>query len=366
MKFNLNDFLQLDTNGLLAVNGGSGCSSGPSSSSSGSSGGSSSSGNSSVSSSGSGSSTTETVYVPTGPCNGYLVTRTKKRGNNGTSSGTVSSSGGGSCSSSCEGVASTTYQTGSSSSSGGHGCSGGGSSAPSGGNNGGGTCSAGTQTPPVENPSTEKTSGKFAQITDGSYADNLTMQFYKKLGTVKGMEYDSAMNDGKEQNGNVIDFLFSSTGCLMAGTAKIASEATGQNISLLDINQKVDTNSDGLLSVNEITAGLNLFLDEKFGDMYDVAGKNIENPTLDTLRSLENSNVNNTTYVLGFAPDCYGGHWIVLEGYNTDSTGKISFSYDGTSDNDVGRQYVLGMVNQDTDNKVYGINRIETYTIYKK
>lgn len=26
MKFNLNDFLQLDTNGLLAVNGGSGCS----------------------------------------------------------------------------------------------------------------------------------------------------------------------------------------------------------------------------------------------------------------------------------------------------------------------------------------------------
>lgn len=31
MKFNLDDFLQLDTNGLLAVNGGSGCSSGASS-----------------------------------------------------------------------------------------------------------------------------------------------------------------------------------------------------------------------------------------------------------------------------------------------------------------------------------------------
>ena len=28
MKFNLNDFLQLDVNGLLAVNGGSDCSSG--------------------------------------------------------------------------------------------------------------------------------------------------------------------------------------------------------------------------------------------------------------------------------------------------------------------------------------------------
>lgn len=31
MKFNLSDFLQLDTNGLLAVNGGSDCSSGSSS-----------------------------------------------------------------------------------------------------------------------------------------------------------------------------------------------------------------------------------------------------------------------------------------------------------------------------------------------
>lgn len=138
MKFNLNDFLQLDTNGLLAVNGGSGCSSGPSSGSSDSSGGSSSSGNSSGASSGPGSSTTETIYVPTGPYNGYLVTRTKKGSNKVTSSGVVSSSGGGSCSSSYEGVESISYQTGGSSSSGGHGCSGGGSSAPSGGNNGGG------------------------------------------------------------------------------------------------------------------------------------------------------------------------------------------------------------------------------------
>ena len=376
MKFNLNDFLQLDVNGLLAVNGGSDCSSGSSSGSSDSSSGSSSASGGTGGNSGSSGGSSNAVPIKYGSRgkgwwgpvawsdgsyldgNGNRVypSSTKTR----TASGGASSGGGG-CGNAGSSVGGTSpnsapkYPSGQ-----------GGSSAPAGGNNGGGTCSAGTQTPPVENPNTEKTSGKFAQITDGSYADNLTMQFYKKLGTVKGMEYDSAMNDGKEQNGNVIDFLFSSTGCLMAGTAKIASEATGQNISLLDINQKVDTNSDGLLSVNEITAGLNLFLDEKFGDMYDVAGKNIENPTLDTLRSLENSNVNNTTYVLGFAPDCYGGHWIVLEGYNTDSTGKISFSYDGTSDNDVGRQYVLGMVNQDTDNKVYGINRIETYTIYKK
>ena len=141
MKFSLDDFLQLDTNGLLAVNGGSGCSSGPSSGSSDSSGGSSSSGNSFGASSRPVSSTTETIYVPTGPYNGYLVTRTKKGSNKVTSSGGVSSSGGGSCSSSYEGVGSTSYQTGGSSSSGSHGCSGGGSSAPSGGNNGGGTCS---------------------------------------------------------------------------------------------------------------------------------------------------------------------------------------------------------------------------------
>ncbi len=92
MKFNLSDFLQLDTKGLLAVNGGFTC--GGSSNSPSESSTSESTGNSN------GGSTT-TVFIPTGPCNGYLSTKHSKgngfsdKTGHGSSSG---SSGGGSCS----------------------------------------------------------------------------------------------------------------------------------------------------------------------------------------------------------------------------------------------------------------------------
>lgn len=69
MKFNLSDFLQLDTKGLLAVNGGFTC--GGSSNSPSESSTSESTGNSN------GGSTT-TVFIPTGPCNGYLSTKHSK------------------------------------------------------------------------------------------------------------------------------------------------------------------------------------------------------------------------------------------------------------------------------------------------
>ena len=93
MKFNLSDFLQLDTKGLLAVNGGYNCN------------GSSSESNTSDSSGNGGgnsnSNSTTTVYVPTSSFTGYMVTKHSK-GNgfndsnvHGSSSG---SSGGGSCS----------------------------------------------------------------------------------------------------------------------------------------------------------------------------------------------------------------------------------------------------------------------------
>ena len=69
MKFNLSDFLQLDTKELLAVNGGSPCSSssgGPSGSPSGSSSGRSSDGSGAPSSSSTNSSDggTKTIYIP--------------------------------------------------------------------------------------------------------------------------------------------------------------------------------------------------------------------------------------------------------------------------------------------------------------
>lgn len=55
----------------------------------------------------------------------------------------------------------------------------------------------------------------------------------------------------------------------------------------------------------------------------------------------------------------------MLEGYTTDRNGKITFTYDGTSDNDVGRTYVLG----DDPNpltKTASIVGLECYTINKK
>ena len=84
MKFNLSDFLQLDTKGLLAVNGGSPC--GGSSNSPSESSTSESTGNSN------GGSTT-TVFIPTGPCNGYLSTKHSKGNGFSDKTGHGSSSG---------------------------------------------------------------------------------------------------------------------------------------------------------------------------------------------------------------------------------------------------------------------------------
>ena len=375
MKFNLNDFLQLDTNGLLAVNGGSDCSSGSPSGSSDSSSGSSIASGGTGGNSGSSGGSSNAVPIKYGSRgkgwwgpvawsdgsyldgNGNRVypSSTKTR----TASGGASSGGGG-CGNAGSSVGGTSpnsapkYPSGQ-----------GGSSDPSGGNNGGGTCSAGTQTPPVENPNTEKTSGKFAQITDGSYADNLTMQFYKKLGTVKGMEYDLAMNDGKDQNGNVIDFLFSSTGCLMAGTAKIASEATGQNISLLDINEKCDINKDGLLDYEEISKGLQDILGQDFEVKTDYWQDYLSKEKFEDCAEkgdyvlararIDDVNRNNIQ-------DDY--HWVVLEGYTTDAQGRLCFTYDGTSDNDAGRKYVYGA--EDLEKREFSIDKIITVHINKR
>lgn len=328
MKFNLSDFLQLDTKELLAVNGGSPCSSssgGPSGSPSGSSSGRSSDGSGAPSSSSTNSSDggTKTIYIPYGPFYGEQVTvRTKgnnkssKNGNNDNSSKTVPEA----------------WSGGS-------------------GSSGGGTCSSKNDT--------DKVSGMFGQITDGAYADTLTMQKYKN----EPYKYQPNLDEKMNGDGNT----FSTKGCLMTAVAKIASEVSGKEIDpYLDVNQKIDKNKYGKLSVDEISNGLNSLLDDLLGDIYDVNVNNIENVNLSDLQNNVSENLSTTTYVLGFAPDCYGGHWVVLEGYNVDSSGRVSFSYDGTSDNDNGRSYILGTSNQNTGEQVYGISRIETVSITRK
>lgn len=48
------------------------------------------------------------------------------------------------------------------------------------------------------------------------------------------------------------------------------------------------------------------------------------------------------------------------------SEGRMIFSYDGTSDNDKGRTFVLGKESQNDKSKIWGITRIQTFTVYKK
>ena len=239
MKFNLTDFLQLDTKELLAVNGGSPCSS-SSGSPSGSSSGSPSGGSGAPSSSSTNSSDggTKTIYVPRGPFYGEQVTvRTKgnnnssKNGNNDNSSKTVpeawsggsGSSGGGSCSTSTSNNPNGQGPSTTSSNPGGnqhkdtkiH--SGGGTCTKTGGHSpvnpnptnpddvtsGGGTCSSKNDT--------DKVSGMFGQITDGSYADTLTMQKYKK----EPYKYQPNLDEKMNGDGNT----FSTKGCLMTAVA---------------------------------------------------------------------------------------------------------------------------------------------------
>ena len=387
MKFNLSDFLQLDTKELLAVNGGFNCNGSSNttvypntyypSTPGGAGSNLPSSSRAVVGSSIRLDGTIRYDYddgshlfvYPDGQRQFYPGSDGKSKENNGKDAS--SSSGGGSCSTSTSNNPNGQGPSTTSSNPGGNQYkdtkihSGGGTCTKTGGhspvnpnptnpddvNSGGGTCSSKNDT--------DKVSGMFGQITDGSYADKLTMQKYSK----EPYKYHPHLDEKMNGDGNT----FSTKGCLMTAVAKIASEVSGKEIDpYLDVNQKIDKNKDGKLSVDEISNDLNSLLDDLLGDIYDVNVNNIENVNLSDLQNNVSENLSTTTYVLGFAPDCYGGHWVVLEGYNVDSSGRVSFSYDGTSDNDNGRSYILGTSNQNTGVQVYGISRIETVSITRK
>ena len=387
MKFNLSDFLQLDTKELLAVNGGFNCNGSSNttvypntyypSTPGGAGSNLPSSSRAVVGSSIRLDGTIRYDYddgshlfvYPDGQRQFYPGSDGKSKENNGKDAS--SSSGGGSCSTSTSNNPNGQGPSTTSSNPGGNQYkdtkihSGGGTCTKTGGHSpvnpnptnpddvtsGGGTCSSKNDT--------DKVSGMFGQITDGAYADELTMQKYKN----EPYKYQPNLDEKMNGDGNT----FSHQGCLMTAVAKIASEVSGKEIDpYLDVNQKIDKNKDGKLSVDEISNDLNSLLDDLLGDIYDVNVNNIENVNLSDLQNNVSENLSTTTYVLGFAPDCYGGHWVVLEGYNVDSSGRVSFSYDGTSDNDNGRSYILGTSNQNTGVQVYGISRIETVSITRK
>ena len=383
MKFNLTDFLQLDTKELLAVNGGFNCNGSSNttvypntyypSTPGGAGSNLPSSSRAVVGSSIRLDGTIRYDYddgshlfvYPDGQRQFYPGSDGKSKENNGKDAS--SSSGGGSCSTSTSNNPNGQGPSTTSSNPGGnqhkdtkiH--SGGGTCTKTGGHSpvnpnptnpddvtsGGGTCSSKNDT--------DKVSGMFGQITDGSYADKLTMQYYRK---------------NKDKYGIFTDFLDDSMngkeGCKMTAVAKVASQASGTDVGLYDINTKWDANKDGLLTKEEICLGLNNLLDEQLGDVYDVKTKSVDNPTLKNLNDIANDTTG-ITYVLGKAADVHGGeHWVVLEGYSTNSEGTITFNYDGTSDNDgaLNRSYVIGQSN--VDKNIHNIVQIQTFTVYKK
>jgi hypothetical protein len=179
------------------------------------------------------------------------------------------------------------------------------------------------------------------------YAVNQTMQDHKKDEAT-----DSSMNGTNNK--------FSLVGCKMEGTAKLLSEISDSKVDITAVNSDYDTNKDGLMTQEEITAAIQDKLPDGKTVTSDYFEKTLTKETLDSI-----SQQDGVTYVLGRAEDVHGGqHWIVLEGYSINSYGQVEFDYNGTSANDAGRKYILGTPSaaQKNDN-YYTISKIETYTI---
>lgn len=186
---------------------------------------------------------------------------------------------------------------------------------------------------------------------------------------------DSTMQDHKNDGLNKMNGNneFSKVGCKMEGASKILTEITGKDIDITKVNDEYDTNKDGLMTQAEITAAIekNLSGDQTVSSDYlekrtvtsDYWEKQLTKEKLDEIANSQEG----TTYVLGRAEDvCGGQHWIVLEGYSINESGQVVFDYNGTSKNDAlnNRTYILGEPTAEQKaNNYYQISKIETYTI---
>lgn len=231
-------------------------------------------------------------------------------------------------------------------------CGGGGSYTPPSTSRYCGSCSGGgavtssnpTPTPTCGGGSSSQTQGSFGYITNNSAKD------------AKMQDYANTADDAKMNGaGN----LFSKVGCKMMGFAKILSQATGKLFSMMDINNNYDQGKDGLIGMDEVGDALKKNLKNKKVTV-DYWEKGLSKERLDKI-----TRDSGTTYILGKAKDVAGGdHWIVLEGYSTNSYGQVEFTYNGTSKNDVGRKYILGEPTAaQKKNNYYQITKIETYNV---
>lgn len=161
---------------------------------------------------------------------------------------------------------------------------------------------------------------------------------------------DSSMNG----DGN----YFRLVGCKMEGTSKIASEITGKNISIFDVNNTFDANKDGLMTREEIEAGIKKNLPEGKTLTTDYFEKTLN---IDTFADI--SNMDGVTYILARAEKVHGGqHWIVVEGVSKNEYGQYEFSYNGTSANDAGRRYILGEPIAGQED-FYRVSKIELFNV---
>ena len=202
----------------------------------------------------------------------------------------------------------------------------------------------------------EKNGEEVNKVTD----DNNT---YYENDIMNGNTYNSK-KDKFEQN------LYSTDGCKMEGASQIATEILGSEVSITTVNNDYDKDKNGLLSQDEISAGIRASLPEGktlTTNCYSADNKNVDVLSVVNLQTVEAiaGNTSGTTYVLGRAEDVAGGqHWVVLEGYSINDRGQIEFEYNPTSKNDEynNRTYVIGDIDSDQKN-VYKISKIETYTI---
>ena len=232
-------------------------------------------------------------------------------------------------------------------------CAGGGAVTPSYTPHSWGTCSGGgavTPSNPVPVPSTS-CGGGYNSSNQGSFS-YITNEAARKA---RMQDYEGT--DLDKMNGNM---LFSKKGCKMMGFAKILSQITGFFFSIQDINKNYDSGKDGLISKEEIGDGIRKNLANNKSVTVDYWEKTLSKETLNSI-----TRKSGKTYMLGRAENVAGGdHWIVLEGYSTNSNGQVEFTYNPTSKNDTGRKFILGdPTPQQKANNYYKINKIETFTV---
>ena len=457
MKFDLKNFVKLDVNALLAINGGTSCSSSYSNYSSYSS--------ASGSSNGQGSSTTGNYGASSrgsssggGSCNGASDGKTiysnpyyNSSGKGSASSGT--SSGGGTCntadksslnndtnnnannvkteitytgrsfvgSDAGEGTETYTYHysdgssrttkteistgktiysywsgvvsgsnTGSDSSSGNGNSSQNGENSVSGTGNGSslsGTNNSGTDSASSAGESSNNPNGQGSSQTSNnpggsqnSFPENVKINPNLTASLNQGWEDTKDTNNYKmrmyendpEANTLKTGDLLSKMGCKMTGAAKIANDIftnlVGEKVTLSDVSKDFDTNKDALITMGEISNGINDKLKDIGIDNLVVTGKRLEGDDLSTQVFDDIKKGTDTTYVLGYtqyenADGSMGEHWVVLEGISINDKGEYIFSVDGTSKFDASRVYGYNLSDDSTARE---ISRIEVYTLKQK